>query len=395
MKEAQAGRRRRTRGARAASGRRRPLRAGGGRAPAGGTAGAAAAATAVAAVSAQIRERSRRKPDAEGARRRAKLRLDLAPRARNRYVIEIHKKFSLAAACLIFVLIGAPIALRFPRGGVGLVIGVSLLVFALYYVGLIGGESLANDGLVPPFWAMWGTNVILTSSGSCCCCGWARIRRRTVAVTGARARRAAGAARRAAAPAPERAMRLVRPLDRYVFVEWVKIFLATALGLPILLVIIDLTDNLEKYLDRNLPWPTSRSATCTGCRSRCSWSLPAAVLFATVFSIGTLHPPFRDHGGEGERDQLLPAHRADHGRRGAGGGARPRDRRAGADHDGAATTCWRRDKVTRGHRALQLRLRGGVRPRLQGADADVTAGHDGAASRSSGRGAGRTTPRWS
>ena len=42
---------------------------------------------------------------------------------------------------------------------------VSLIVFALYYVGLIGGESLANKGIIPPFWAMWGTNVILTVVG--------------------------------------------------------------------------------------------------------------------------------------------------------------------------------------------------------------------------------------
>lgn len=95
----------------------------------------------------------------------AKLRLDMQERNRNRYLIEIHKKFSLAAACLIFVILGAPIAVRFPRGGVGLVVGVSLLVFALYYVGLIGGEALANNGYLPPFWAMWGTNVILTGIG--------------------------------------------------------------------------------------------------------------------------------------------------------------------------------------------------------------------------------------
>lgn len=95
----------------------------------------------------------------------AKMRLDIQTTARNRYEIEIHKKFSLAAACLIFVILGAPIAVRFPRGGVGLVIGVSLLVFALYYVGLIGGEALANKGILPPFWAMWGTNVILTAVG--------------------------------------------------------------------------------------------------------------------------------------------------------------------------------------------------------------------------------------
>jgi lipopolysaccharide export system permease protein len=94
-----------------------------------------------------------------------KIRYEMSQRTKNRYEIEINKKFSLAAACLIFVVLGAPLALRFPRGGVGLVLLVSLIVFALYYVGLIGGESLANKGIIPPFWAMWGTNVVLTVIG--------------------------------------------------------------------------------------------------------------------------------------------------------------------------------------------------------------------------------------
>lgn len=83
----------------------------------------------------------------------------------NRYGVEIQKKFALSAACIVFVLIGAPIALRFPRGGVGLVIGVSLGVFAIYYVGLIAGESLADRNFLTPFWAMWAANVILTGVG--------------------------------------------------------------------------------------------------------------------------------------------------------------------------------------------------------------------------------------
>ena len=83
----------------------------------------------------------------------------------NRYDVEIQKKFALSAACIVFVLIGAPIALRFPRGGVGLVIGVSLVVFAIYYIGLIAGESLADRAMLTPFWAMWAANVILTAVG--------------------------------------------------------------------------------------------------------------------------------------------------------------------------------------------------------------------------------------
>ncbi|MGH7717715.1 MAG: LptF/LptG family permease, partial [Gemmatimonadaceae bacterium] len=83
----------------------------------------------------------------------------------SRYLVEIHKKLALSAACVVFVLLGAPIALRFPRGGVGLVIGVSLAVFALYYVGLIAGESLADRLILSPFWAMWAANALFTVVG--------------------------------------------------------------------------------------------------------------------------------------------------------------------------------------------------------------------------------------
>jgi lipopolysaccharide export system permease protein len=80
----------------------------------------------------------------------------------NLYEVEIHKKFALAAACFVLALLGAPIALRFPRGGVGLTIGVSLIVFGLYYVALIAGESLARRGMVPAYLSMWGANILFT-----------------------------------------------------------------------------------------------------------------------------------------------------------------------------------------------------------------------------------------
>ncbi len=83
----------------------------------------------------------------------------------SRYQVEIQKKFALAAACVVFVLFGAPIALRFPRGGVGLVIGASLVAFALYYVCLIAGETLADKLILNPIVAMWLANVIFTIAG--------------------------------------------------------------------------------------------------------------------------------------------------------------------------------------------------------------------------------------
>jgi lipopolysaccharide export system permease protein len=89
-----------------------------------------------------------------------RLRLQDSAQLMNSYGVEIHKKFALAVACFVFVLLGAPIALRFPRGGVGLTIGVSLFVFALYYVCLIAGETIAKRGLMPAVVSMWMANVI-------------------------------------------------------------------------------------------------------------------------------------------------------------------------------------------------------------------------------------------
>jgi lipopolysaccharide export system permease protein len=82
-----------------------------------------------------------------------------------RYQVEIQKKYSIAAATLVFVLIGVPLALRFPRGGVGMVIAASLSIFSVYYVGLIGGEALADQGFMPPWMAMWLTNAIFGTLG--------------------------------------------------------------------------------------------------------------------------------------------------------------------------------------------------------------------------------------
>lgn len=98
---------------------------------------------------------------AEGHR----LRVEASGQGAAGYQVEIEKKFALSVACLVFVLFGAPVALRFPRGGVGLSIGVSLGVFSLYYVGLIAGESLADRGTLSPFLAMWGTNLVFTVAG--------------------------------------------------------------------------------------------------------------------------------------------------------------------------------------------------------------------------------------
>jgi lipopolysaccharide export system permease protein len=81
---------------------------------------------------------------------------------------------------------------------------------------------------------------------------------------------------------------MVRALDRYVFTEFWKIFVATALGFPILIIIIDLTDNLDKYLSQHLGVGRIALSYLYWLPDSMFMILPAAVLFATVFSIGAL-----------------------------------------------------------------------------------------------------------
>jgi len=92
--------------------------------------------------------------------------VDNGVRSVNLYDNQIQKLFAIAVACVIFVFLGAPIALRFPRGGVGMVLGVSLGAFAIYYIGLIAGEPLAQRGTLSPFLAMWASNIVFGIVGA-------------------------------------------------------------------------------------------------------------------------------------------------------------------------------------------------------------------------------------
>ncbi|MFV2006830.1 MAG: LptF/LptG family permease [Longimicrobiales bacterium] len=79
--------------------------------------------------------------------------------------VEVHKKWAIAVASIVFVLLGAPLAMRFPRGGPGMVIAVSIAIFTIYWAGLIGGENLADDNKVSPIVAMWAPDILFTIFG--------------------------------------------------------------------------------------------------------------------------------------------------------------------------------------------------------------------------------------
>ena len=79
----------------------------------------------------------------------------------NKYGVEIHKKFSLPVACILFVLLGAPLGVLARKGGFVVGISLSFGFFLIYYLLLIGGEEMADRNIVSPAIGMWAPNVAL------------------------------------------------------------------------------------------------------------------------------------------------------------------------------------------------------------------------------------------
>jgi len=82
-------------------------------------------------------------------------------KSKNKYGVEIHKKFSLPVACILFVLLGAPLGVMSKKGGFAVSTSLSFGFFLIYYVLLIGGEEMADRSILSPSIGMWSPNLII------------------------------------------------------------------------------------------------------------------------------------------------------------------------------------------------------------------------------------------
>tara|TARA_B100001146_G_C16161129_1_gene425703 strand:- start:29 stop:1399 length:1371 start_codon:yes stop_codon:yes gene_type:complete len=82
-------------------------------------------------------------------------------KSKNKYGVEIHKKFSIPVACILFVLLGAPLGVMSKKGGFAVSTSLSFGFFLIYYVLLIGGEEMADRNILSPSIGMWSPNLII------------------------------------------------------------------------------------------------------------------------------------------------------------------------------------------------------------------------------------------
>ncbi|HEX2163066.1 MAG TPA: LPS export ABC transporter permease LptF, partial [Thermoanaerobaculia bacterium] len=88
-----------------------------------------------------------------------------SPELRNLARVEIHKKFSIPVACLVFGLCALPLGFNNRRGGKASGFALSIAVILVYYILLNNGENAAQYGKMSPWLAMWLPNVVLAVGG--------------------------------------------------------------------------------------------------------------------------------------------------------------------------------------------------------------------------------------
>lgn len=79
----------------------------------------------------------------------------------SKFLVEIHKKFSIPVACLIFVLIGGPLGMMARRGGMGMASILCMGPFLIYWICFLRGEAMADRLLISPWLSMWLPNILV------------------------------------------------------------------------------------------------------------------------------------------------------------------------------------------------------------------------------------------
>jgi lipopolysaccharide export system permease protein len=83
----------------------------------------------------------------------------------NRFEIEWHKKYTFALACLFFLLIGAPLGAIIRKGGLGMPLVISVLLFIFYWIMSTTGEKVARDSMNSVWEGVWFSSLFFLPAG--------------------------------------------------------------------------------------------------------------------------------------------------------------------------------------------------------------------------------------
>jgi LPS export ABC transporter permease LptG/LPS export ABC transporter permease LptF len=221
--------------------------------------------------------------------------------------VEMHKKFAIPCASIVFGILGLPLGITNRRGGKSSGFSLSVGIILVYYVMIINGEHLAGSGKISPALGMWLPNLVLLSLGI-----WAlrranrdtgasrqestwwkrlieafQLRRQRLRHPGVMAR-ARGVVAAASAEEEEpfvlRRLDITFPniIDRYVIREYVKVLALVLLSTLALFVIVDYTDLAGDIRRNNIPFHLVFAYYRFMVFQILNFSVPISVLVATL-----------------------------------------------------------------------------------------------------------------
>jgi lipopolysaccharide export system permease protein len=79
----------------------------------------------------------------------------------NKHIISLHDKFAISFACIILFFIGAPLGAIIRKGGFGLPLVISIILFLVYHFIGIFTKNLAEDSSISPMLASWLSTIIM------------------------------------------------------------------------------------------------------------------------------------------------------------------------------------------------------------------------------------------
>lgn len=216
--------------------------------------------------------------------------LHLHQRRLTAHWIEVHKKFALPFACIIFALLGITLGATTKKGGRTSGFTISIMIIIIYYILITAGENLAMDGKMAPWLGMWGPNILLSLLGLLVFIQshrefsliprFSRFGRRINLIFPKRKRK------KPDRTWPRLSLRFPNILDRYVLRKFLAIFLLVFFSMLAVIIIITFFEQIDSIYQNNKPLSLLFTFIWYQIPEYIHYILPVTALCATLLSLG-------------------------------------------------------------------------------------------------------------
>ncbi|MFQ5721665.1 MAG: LPS export ABC transporter permease LptF, partial [Candidatus Aminicenantales bacterium] len=206
--------------------------------------------------------------------------------------VEIHKKFALPFACLVFAFLGLPLGAYTRKGGRTSGFTISLAIILIYYILITAGEKMAMDGKISAWAGMWGPNIILAGVGLYLFSKALKEKPLFSSFSFLKnfnmRKIFSFPKKKAVSRGPRLLLRFPNILDRYLLRKYLLIFSLVFLALLLILIIITFFERIDNIYEHNKSIWMLLEFIRYNIPEFIHYALPVTVLTATLLSLGLL-----------------------------------------------------------------------------------------------------------